>query len=127
MKPATKKRRPRSTSIGRATVAAMEEALAFQRGEREARVVRQRIVIEPAPALTALAISRFRGTLGLSQETFAGALNVSVDTVRSWEQGRRTPDGAASRLLELAMKQPSLLAELVTYSRASDRRERRTR
>jgi DNA-binding transcriptional regulator YiaG len=33
---------------------------------------------------------------------FAQVLNVNPETVKAWEQGKRQPDGAASRLLELA-------------------------
>lgn len=40
----------------------------------------------------------------------ARALNVSVELVQAWEAGRRTPQGAALRLLELVGRFPELLA-----------------
>ena len=40
-----------------------------------------------------------RNTLGLSQSRFAELLGVSKRTLQEWEQGRRTPTGAAKTLL----------------------------
>lgn len=37
----------------------------------------------------------------MGQPIFASLLNVKSATVRAWEQGQRTPDGAAARLLEV--------------------------
>ena len=54
---------------------------------------------------------RVRRRLNVSQREFAELLNVSVGTVRSWEQGLRTPDGAAQRLLDIAERQPDALLE----------------
>ena len=44
-----------------------------------------------------------------SQPIFALMLNVSVETVRAWEQGRRTPEGSALRLLQVADASPEVL------------------
>jgi DNA-binding transcriptional regulator YiaG len=63
-------------------------------------------------------IRTVRQRLNASQSDFAEMLNVSVGTVRSWEQGLRTPDGASRRLLDIAERKPDLLlqfhAEAVT-------------
>lgn len=40
-----------------------------------------------------LIIPQIRKDTGLSQEKFALKLNVGVDTLRKWEQGRSTPQG----------------------------------
>jgi len=49
----------------------------------------------------------------LSQAIFARLLGVSVRTLQEWEQGRRTPTGAARTLLQIAARDPkSLLAVL---------------
>lgn len=37
-------------------------------------------------------IARLRKERGLNQKEFAKKLNVSVDSVRRWEQGKRSPD-----------------------------------
>lgn len=42
---------------------------------------------------------------------FAGFLNVTADTVRSWEKNRRQPSGPALRLLQVAQKRPEVLLE----------------
>lgn len=64
-------------------------------------------------------IRHIRQRLDASQREFAEMLNVSVATVRSWEQGVRKPDGASQRLLEIAERQPDVLLEVTAPSRAS--------
>ena len=54
-------------------------------------------------------VSEIRETTGLSQEQFARLLGVSVRTLQEWEQGRRTPSGAARTLLLLASRNPRIL------------------
>lgn len=60
-----------------------------------------------------LAISA-RKSANLSQREFAELLNVSVDTIQDWEQGRRSPRGAAKTLLRIARSHPAVLEELAT-------------
>jgi hypothetical protein len=50
--------------------------------------------------MDAAAIKALRLRLGFTQEVLAQKLNVSVSTVRAWEQGARLPSGAATRLLQ---------------------------
>ncbi len=50
-----------------------------------------------------------QGELRLSQPVFAKLLNVSPETVKAWEQGKRVPEGAAVRLLEVAEDHPEVL------------------
>jgi putative transcriptional regulator len=70
--------------------------------------------VPPAPAYSHRRVSKLRSRLALSQPIFAAALNVSPETVRAWEQGKRHPDGAALRLLELTEQSPDLLLSLVS-------------
>jgi putative transcriptional regulator len=60
-----------------------------------------------------LAISA-RKSVNLTQSEFAKLLNVSVDTVQDWEQGRRSPRGAAKTLLKIAHTHPAVLEELAS-------------
>jgi len=53
-----------------------------------------------------------RQSSNLTQVEFAQLLDVSVDAVRDWEQGRRSPRGAARTLLRIAMEHPDILARL---------------
>jgi putative transcriptional regulator len=68
----------------------------------------------PAPTYTSARIARIRNGLRLSQPVFAMALNVSAETVRAWEQGKREPDGAALRLLQIAEQHPEWIMETVS-------------
>jgi putative transcriptional regulator len=69
--------------------------------------------IQPVPAYAREQVARLRKQLNLSQPVFAQALNVSPETVRAWEQGKRSPDGAALRLLEVAQRHPEMLLSIV--------------
>lgn len=60
-----------------------------------------------------LAISA-RQSVSLTQKEFARLLNVSVDSVQDWEQGRRSPRGAARTLLNVARYHPEILEELAS-------------
>lgn len=51
--------------------------------------------------------------LGLSQSEFAKMLGVSRRTLQEWEQGRRTPSGAAKSLITIAIKKPEVIKELL--------------
>jgi putative transcriptional regulator len=50
---------------------------------------------------------------GLSQSEFALALNISKRTLQEWEQGRRTPSGAAQALIRIARKHPEVVREVL--------------
>lgn len=49
---------------------------------------------------------RVRKRLGLSQAEFSRRIDVSLDTIRNWEQGKRSPTGAAKALLKVLDKAP---------------------
>lgn len=54
-------------------------------------------------------VAGVREKTGLSQARFAELLGVSVRTLQDWEQGRRTPSGAARTLLLIADQDPKAL------------------
>jgi len=54
-------------------------------------------------------VAHIRETTGLSQARFAQLLGVSARTLQDWEQGRRTPSGAARTLLLVAARDPKAL------------------
>ena len=60
-----------------------------------------------------LAISA-RKSANLTQREFARLLDVSIDTVQDWEQGRRSPRGAAKTLLKVAQSHPEVLEQLAS-------------
>ena len=47
-----------------------------------------------------------------TQEQFANALGIPPNTLRSWEQQRKRPSGAARALLRLIEQRPELLDSL---------------
>lgn len=49
---------------------------------------------------------RVRLRLGLSQAEFSQRIDVSLETIRNWEQGKRCPTGAAKALLKILDKAP---------------------
>ena len=65
---------------------AADEAMAMQDAAKFARRVRKR--------------------LGFSQSEFAERIYVPLDTIRNWEQGKRSPTGAAKALLKLLDRLP---------------------
>lgn len=65
---------------------AQDEALAMQDAAKFARRVRRR--------------------LGFSQAEFATRIDVSLETIRNGEQGKRSPTGAAKALLKVLDKAP---------------------
>jgi len=54
-----------------------------------------------------------RSKTGLSQPKFAKLLGVSVRTLQEWEQGRRSPSGAARSLLHIAAIRPDVFREVL--------------
>lgn len=50
---------------------------------------------------------------GMSQAEFASALSISKRTLQEWEQGRRSPSGAAQALIRIARKHPAVVREVV--------------
>jgi putative transcriptional regulator len=49
-----------------------------------------------------------RGQTGLTQTAFAARIGVPVETVRNWEQGKRSPRGPARALLKVLDSAPDL-------------------
>lgn len=88
---------------------ALQDALAYERGE----TVDLRVTELPprAKSIAPQQIRKIRHSLHASQSTFARLLNVSTNTVESWEQGVRKPRQAALKLLAIARKHPQVLLE----------------
>ena len=51
---------------------------------------------------------RVRKRLGLSQTEFSRRIDVSLNTIRNWEQGKRCPTGAAKALLKVLDRAPEV-------------------
>ena len=90
---------------------ALEDALAYERGERKDLRVTRVAVPRPPKPMSKTQIARIRQQLNCSQAIFAMMLNISPKTVQAWEQGLRTPSDAALKLLSIAKKRPEILLE----------------
>lgn len=82
----------------------VKEAGAISRGE----IPPARVTTFPEPDVRAI-----RKKHGLSQEQFANLLGIKIGTLRNWEQGRRSPTGAARVLLTIADKHPEVVLNIV--------------
>ena len=58
-------------------------------------------------------VKRIRERYELSPSEFAALLGVSIKTLQNWEQGRRTPHGAARVLLQVAARHPQAVWDVV--------------
>ncbi len=57
---------------------------------------------------------RIRRRLGLTQIELARRIDVSPETIRNWEQGKRGPTGAARALLRILDKAPETALRVLT-------------
>jgi len=93
-------KRPASLPKGRVNRrlldATTEAELAMQQKEDDAEALQD----------TARFARRVRKRLGLTQLEFSHRIDVSLDTIRNWEQGKRCPTGAAKALLKVLDKAP---------------------
>ena len=87
----------------------IREVGAHLRDERALPADQIHFVAEPDPR-------EIRSSLGVNQEVFASLLGISVRTLQNWEQGRRSPQGPALKLLQIAQKRPDVLLELASSS-----------
>ncbi|MFP4165578.1 MAG: helix-turn-helix domain-containing protein [Opitutales bacterium] len=89
-------------------IGGVNEVIAHLEGKQTLRKTVIAVPDEP-PAYTAEDVRKLREALHLSQGLFARVLNVSVNTVRKWEQGERHPSGPSARLLQIAQTHPEYL------------------
>lgn len=64
----------------------LEQAVAYAQGEADERQYRVHVPLR-------IDVRAIRTKLGMTQEEFAGRFGFSVNTLRHWEQGKRTPEG----------------------------------
>ena len=87
----------------------LEQAGEIMRGERP-----------PSRAfeLASQDIRAIRESVGLSQDRFAALIHVKASTLRNWEQGRRSPSGAAAALLTAIQNDPVNVIAALNAGRA---------
>ena len=85
----------------------LADAAAYEQGKPVN--LRTKEIPPPPRRLKPGEIRKIRLALNASQTLFARFLNVSPNTVESWEQGVRHPDQAALKLLTIAKKYPQVV------------------
>lgn len=104
--------------LGARIIESLQQAIAYERGENvEVRVTtvevtaRRKARLEGPPWFPPHTVREIRQKLSVSQAIFAQMMGVSASTVRAWEQGKREPEGAARRLLQIADLHPDVLVD----------------
>ncbi len=84
----------------------LNEAISHARGEKVA--VRQ---FRPEE----VNVSELRRNMGMTQEQFAAKFGFSVATLRHWERGDRTPQGASLVLLNVIKHAPEAVTNALNH------------
>lgn len=63
-------------------------------------------------------VRHVRARTGMTQSAFAEQIEVPVETVRNWEQGKRAPRGPARALLKLLDQAPAVAFATLGRKRA---------
>lgn len=86
--------------------ASLEEAVEIKNGVRApARVTRYELAD----------VKAIRAQLNVSQSEMAKVLGTSLDTIKSWENGRRNPTGLAAKVLATIQANPKFFQELAAH------------
>ncbi|MBT3010589.1 MAG: helix-turn-helix domain-containing protein [Candidatus Thiodiazotropha sp. (ex Lucina aurantia)] len=83
----------------------LKDAAAHAKGEKSE-------VLEHAPE--ALNVRAIREKTGMSQQRFCATFGISLGTLRHWEQGLRSPRGAARVLLKVVENNPQAVIKAVS-------------
>jgi putative transcriptional regulator len=93
---------PASRAVGRIDLARLDATT-------EADIAAQQAADEADAMQDAAKFARrVRKRLGLSQSEFSQRIEVSLETIRNWEQGKRCPTGAAKALLKVLDRVPEV-------------------
>ena len=85
----------------------LREAIEIKNGQREPGRV---------TTYSPTVVSEIRQQLGVTQAEFAKTLGVSLESVKSWEIGRRHPSGLAARVLSAMHESPDRYYLLARHS-----------
>ncbi len=97
----------------------LEEGIRFARGETKLRTT---LHPQEPPHVTPNQVVYLRERLGMSRRVFAQTLNVSENTLRSWELGARQPSHAALRLLQVLNHRADAVLSVVGVSTETNAR-----
>jgi putative transcriptional regulator len=58
-------------------------------------------------------VKAIRYKMRQTEADFATMIGISVNTLRSWEEGKHRPDGPAEALLRIAAKSPKMVVKIL--------------
>jgi len=86
--------------------ASLEEAVEIKQGTKPpARTTRYALAD----------VKALRAQLDVTQDEMAKVLGTSIDTIKSWESGRRNPTGLAAKVLATIQANPKFFQELASH------------
>lgn len=77
-------------------------------------------VLGPLRVVPGPDVQSIRKSIGMTQEQFAAAFDLSLRTVQGWEQRHWVPDGAGRVLLSLIAHNPEAVKALVRQTREAE-------
>lgn len=86
--------------------ASLEEAVDIKNGVKEPARQTQYLLAD---------VKSIRAQLNVTQGEMAKVLGTSVDTVKSWESGRRNPTGLAAKVLATVQTDPDVFHKLALH------------
>lgn len=89
------------SELGDRILSGLEDALSFSQGKGGKRRV-HRVAVPRRVDVRAI-----RRRLAMTQDQFASTFGFTLHAVRNWEQGKRTPEGAARVLLMVIAREPA--------------------
>lgn len=87
----------------------LEEALEFAQGRDNGTKLH---------VLPRVNVKNLRLRTGLTENDFAAAIGISINTLRGWERGVRNPRGPALVLLHLVDKDPQTMRKVKSLSKS---------
>ena len=90
----------------------LEEAKAYMEGERDG----YKVTVPPS-----VDVKSIRKGLHMTQAAFSNSFGFSLDTVKHWEGGRRTPEVPARAYLTVIQRNPSAVLEALHPPSANKR------
>ena len=83
----------------------LKEAVKIAKGATAPRSVY--VILTPAE------IKTIRTGVNMSQAVFARSFQLSLDTLKGWEQGKRKPDAAAANFLRMIKADPTFVQRML--------------
>jgi putative transcriptional regulator len=88
-------------TFGEELIQSMREAVAYSKGEADPEGFRVHTID--------VDVKKIRKHLNMTQKNFSADFGISLDTLRHWEQKRRTPEGPAKSYLMVIAEEPDVV------------------